>query len=85
MESKSLELLALQLYEIVGKPSLIGVKPKQLDALYQARILISERLADPPSLVELARLVGLNDCALKARFRQAFGTTVFGYLPKNWV
>jgi len=38
------------------------------------------RLSDPPSLMELARLVGINDCKLKAGFRQVFGTTVFGYL-----
>jgi AraC-like DNA-binding protein len=30
--------------------------------------------------MELARIVGINDCKLKAGFRQVFGTTVFGYL-----
>jgi AraC-like DNA-binding protein len=28
----------------------------------------------------LARIVGINDCKLKAGFRHVFGTTVFGYL-----
>jgi AraC-like DNA-binding protein len=28
----------------------------------------------------IALLVGINDCKLKAGFRQVFGTTVFGYL-----
>jgi AraC-like DNA-binding protein len=37
-------------------------------------------LNDPPSLAILARQVGLNECSLKRGFRQAFGTTVFGYL-----
>ncbi|MEM1369543.1 MAG: AraC family transcriptional regulator, partial [Cyanobacteria bacterium P01_H01_bin.15] len=32
------------------------------------------------SLIELARLAGINDCKLKLGFRQVFGTTVFGYL-----
>jgi len=34
----------------------------------------------PPTLTDLARQVGINDCTLKRRFRQVFGTTVFGYL-----
>lgn len=35
---------------------------------------------DPPSLLALARQVGLNDFKLKRGFRQVFGTTAFGYL-----
>lgn len=34
----------------------------------------------PPSLINLARQVGLNDCTLKRGFRQVFGKTAFGYL-----
>jgi AraC-like DNA-binding protein len=42
--------------------------------------LLVARLSHPPSLIELARLAGINDCKLKSGFRQVFGTTVFGYL-----
>ena len=38
--------------------------------------------AEPPSLLALARQVGLNDCKLKQGFRHLFGTTVFGYVHR---
>jgi AraC family transcriptional activator of pyochelin receptor len=37
-------------------------------------------MKQPPSLMELARQVGLNDFKLKMGFRRVFGKTVFGYL-----
>jgi len=37
-------------------------------------------IQNPPSLMDLARQVGINDYKLKSGFRQIFGTTVFGYL-----
>jgi AraC-like DNA-binding protein len=37
-------------------------------------------VANPPTLLELAHQVGLNDRKLKQGFRSVFGTTVFGYL-----
>lgn len=36
--------------------------------------------SNPPSLIDLARQVGLNERKLKQGFQQIFGTTVFGYL-----
>ncbi|NJR39806.1 MAG: helix-turn-helix transcriptional regulator [Leptolyngbyaceae cyanobacterium CSU_1_4] len=40
----------------------------------------SIKLNNPPSLAQLARQVGLNECTLKRGFRQVFGTTAFAYL-----
>ncbi len=37
-------------------------------------------ISNPPSLIELARQVGINECTLKRGFRQIFGNTMFGYL-----
>ena len=37
----------------------------------------------PPTLVELAHLIGLNDYTLKKGFCQVFDTTVFGYLTQE--
>lgn len=42
--------------------------------------ILGDRVQHPPSLVELAHQVGLNDRKLKQGFRAVFGTTVFGYL-----
>lgn len=84
LESKVWELVALHLaqsMEVGGsddKPK--PLKAEDVERIHYAKEILISRLSDPPSLVELARLVGINDCKLKAGFRQVFGTTVFGYL-----
>lgn len=40
-------------------------------------------MAEPPSLLELSRLIGLNDYKLKTGFKEMYGTTVFGYLREQ--
>ncbi|GGG88660.1 hypothetical protein GCM10010918_54090 [Paenibacillus radicis (ex Gao et al. 2016)] len=42
-----------------------------------------ERMTDPPTLIELSRMIGLNDCKLKTGFKALYGTTVFGYLREK--
>ncbi|MEM9005702.1 MAG: AraC family transcriptional regulator [Cyanobacteria bacterium P01_F01_bin.86] len=86
LESKTLELLGLALEEEIirhddrydGK-QLPDLKPDTVDCIYAAREILRQRLDNPPSLTELARLVGLNECTLKQGFRQVFQKTVFGY------
>jgi len=84
LESKVWELMALQLAQLPemdgSTPSAKGLKPDDIERIHYAKELLVARLDDPPSLIDLARLVGINDCKLKAGFRQVFGTTVFGYL-----
>lgn len=83
LEAKSIELIAMRLATL-GEP----VKPKpqvplksdEIDRIYWARDILLEQLSNPPSLLELARQVGLNDYKLKSGFRNCFGTTVLGYL-----
>lgn len=84
LEAKSLELVALRLEpmtagerELVRSPQL---KLADIGGLYQAREILRDRFTDPPSLLELAQQVGLNDYKLKLGFKQIFGTTVFGYV-----
>lgn len=84
LESKVWELMALQLAQIVDShPSPKDskhLKPEDIERIHYAKDVLNSRLCHPPSLIELARIVGINDCKLKAGFRQVFGTTVFGYL-----
>jgi AraC-like DNA-binding protein len=47
-----------------------------LEKIREARYILEQKLTDPPGLVELARLVNLNDFKLKRGFRQAYGSTV---------
>ncbi|MEM8612709.1 MAG: AraC family transcriptional regulator [Cyanobacteria bacterium P01_H01_bin.105] len=86
LESKGLELIALYLGQLKtslpASPSVKGrrLKPEDISRIYQARDILIRNIHTPPSLLSLARQVGINDCKLKRGFRQVFGTTVFGYL-----
>jgi AraC-like DNA-binding protein len=84
LESKVLELMVLLVEEDVvarqGKNETIALKPDDVERIHHAKEILLRDLENPPSLMELARQVGLNDCTLKRGFRLVFGTTVFGYL-----
>ncbi len=86
LEGKALEVIALQTAQwLESGPSRLAqrLKLSDIDRIHQARDLVTQRMDDPPSLLELARAVGLNDCTLKRGFRQVFGITVFGYLRQQ--
>ena len=86
LEGKALELIALQTAQWAAADAARPtqrLKHSDVDRIHHARDLIVQRLDDPPSLLDLARAVGLNDCTLKRGFRQVFGTTVFGYLRQQ--
>ncbi|WP_317106716.1 AraC family transcriptional regulator [Chroococcidiopsis sp. SAG 2025] len=84
LESKVLELLALQFNQLAENERAIhplsSLKPIEVDRVYQARDILIGQLDNPPSLLDLARMVGLSDRKLRRGFREIFGTTVFGYL-----
>ncbi|OLP16997.1 hypothetical protein BST81_18645 [Leptolyngbya sp. 'hensonii'] len=84
LEGKALELLALQFAqwtEFSPKPDCpIRLRSNDIDRLHQAQAILIQQISHPPSLLELARQVGLNDRKLKQGFLQLFGKTVFGYL-----
>lgn len=79
--SKSIELLVLQaeLYDI--QPSSQYIKSsRDKRRLIEAKELISSRIDNPPTIVELSKLVGINEYKLKKGFKELFGTTIFGYI-----
>jgi AraC-like DNA-binding protein len=84
LEGKVLELAALQFAQfMVGAcptPTETALKADEIERLHHARDILSRQFHDPPSILTLARQVGLNDFKLKQGFRACFGTTVFGYL-----
>ena len=87
LESKVWELMALLLDQELRqqdvKPIPHPLKSDDIERIHQARKILLQRLDNPPSLLSLARQVGLNDCALKRGFRQVFGETTFGYLHNH--
>lgn len=91
LESKALELLVLQIHQWTEHQTNVShvnlpnhssrrLRPDEIERLHHAKEILIQNLDHPPSLLELARQVGLNDYKLKQGFRQVFGTTVFGYL-----
>jgi AraC family transcriptional regulator, transcriptional activator of the genes for pyochelin and ferripyochelin receptors len=56
------------------------IQMNEVDRIHEARKILLQRINHPPSLMALARSVGVNDNAWKRGFRRVFGTTVFGYL-----
>ncbi len=86
-EAKVLELLTLQFAQIVenedNQKYLINLKAADVERIYQARDILIGNYDNPPSLLDLARMVGVNDNKLKYGFRQVFGNTVFGYLQNH--
>lgn len=84
LESKALELLTLQFNQWTAaveksKPPL-RLRSEDIERLHSAKEILLQQIDDPPSLLGLARQVGIDDCKLKWGFRKVFGTTVFGYL-----
>ncbi|MBD6617812.1 helix-turn-helix transcriptional regulator [Komarekiella sp. 'clone 1'] len=84
LESKVLELIVLLVEEDLaarqGKNDTFSLKPDDVERIHYAKEILLRDLENPPSLMDLSRQVGLNDCTLKRGFRLVFDTTVFGYL-----
>jgi len=84
LEAKVLELVGLllgieqQLHS--GQTPVVSLKPGDCDRIYAAQAILQAQMEQPPSLRQLARQVGLNECTLKRGFRQVLGTTAYGYL-----
>ncbi|MHC5731764.1 MAG: helix-turn-helix transcriptional regulator, partial [Nostoc sp.] len=84
LESKVWELVALIIQQEIqihqGSLEIYALRASEVDCVYHAKEILLKHHDNPPSLIQLARQVGLNDRKLKQGFRQVFGTTVFGYL-----
>ncbi|PIG95190.1 AraC family transcriptional regulator [Gloeocapsopsis sp. IPPAS B-1203] len=83
LESKALELFTLQFAHWANRdrssPQL-AFSSNDVERLHHAREILLEHFDNPPSLLEIAQQVGLNDHKLKQGFRHLYGTTLFGYL-----
>jgi AraC family transcriptional regulator, transcriptional activator of the genes for pyochelin and ferripyochelin receptors len=84
LESQVMELMMLhfQQFQEQGKcdRNFPARNLSDVEKIYQAKEILLNNLENPPSLLELARQVGLNDFKLKCGFRQVFGTSAFKYL-----
>ncbi|MFF2888347.1 helix-turn-helix domain-containing protein [Paenibacillus sp. NPDC057967] len=81
LEASALEMLnrlLLQVFELSPLPE--GLSREDVRKLHHAREVLESRLTEPPSLLTLSRMIGLNDFKLKKGFKACFGATVFDYL-----
>jgi AraC family transcriptional regulator, transcriptional activator of the genes for pyochelin and ferripyochelin receptors len=86
LDSCVMQLLVLQFNQwLRSKQTTARVQsftPTEVDKLYYARELLMGQPHNPPSPVDLAKLVHLSERKLQKGFRELFGTTVFGYLHR---
>ena len=84
LESKALELIVLRLDSVLrchpreDEPFTLTRRDQQM--LIEARGILEASMKDPPTISELARMVGTNRTKLKNGFRQLFGACVFEHL-----
>jgi AraC-like DNA-binding protein len=84
-ESKVLELLMLQLEQMQlngAKSEKPIIRAEDMERLYEAKQLLDRDYANPPTIIELSRLIGLNEFKLKQGFKAYYGTTVYGYVTR---
>ncbi|HVI47342.1 MAG TPA: AraC family transcriptional regulator [Chitinophaga sp.] len=84
LQSKAIELLALQCEQfesglVKDSPIYYKINTSDIEKLHHARELLLQNLQQPPSLVQLSRMTGLNEFKLKSGFKSLFDTTVFTY------
>lgn len=82
LESCALGLLAAQVDALAPKTRLSST-PLIERGLVEARAYLDAHLDAPPSILQLARIVGINDFKLKRMFKAAFGTTIYGYVRQR--
>ena len=85
LESLALEILSISLqttvYDDSNRSNLpAAISKSDFQRLQHAKEVLLKRMDNPPSLLELSRIIGMNDFKLKHHFKEVFGTTVFGYL-----
>ena len=78
--AKTYEVLSLSLEQLCPRRPCHNLSCQDVRCLQHARRILEEQLTEPPSLIELARQVGINDFKLKKGFKVLFETTPYSYL-----
>jgi AraC family transcriptional activator of pyochelin receptor len=86
LAGKALEMAATVMSDLDRPGSGYGASPlrtQDVRRLRSAQDILRQRVSDPPSLPELARLVGTNVNKLTTGFRQLFGCSVYGFVREQ--
>jgi AraC-like DNA-binding protein len=87
-EAKVIELIAYQLDELVKPPEEIDstgtiLTQKEEMLIERSHQLLIANLVNPPSLMELAREIGMSDYRLKHGFKQKYGQTPYRFIAEK--
>lgn len=84
LQAKCVELLSLQAFAFEqsqqSAPKSVLRSGYEKERIMQVRDYLLEHMENPPSLLELSKVAGLNSYKLKNGFKEIFNTTVYGYL-----
>lgn len=87
LESYVLELLSINIERLICIDSSREYESQlsraDMDSLAYAREILLNRLESPPTLLELSRIIHMNDCKLKRSFKQYFGKTVYEFIREQ--
>jgi AraC-like DNA-binding protein len=87
LESCILELLSINIERLLCrsdcKNQLYKISKTDMERLSYAKEILLNQLASPPTLLELSRMIQMNDCKLKRSFKQCFGKTVYEYVREQ--
>ena len=87
LESKVMELISLKLWQMTslqkGFDNFSISQVGDTKRIRKAREILTCKMDNPPSLLELAKSVELTHTRLSRGFRELYGTTVFDYLRRQ--
>jgi len=83
LETKVLELIVCRLARFQSRRRPLSLSRADVDRIHCARDLLFSRLADPPTLSELARNAGVNTTKLKTGFVRVFGAPPYTLLRRE--
>lgn len=87
LESYILELLSINIERLFGKDmcenGCHSLSKTDIESLTYAREVLLTRLESPPTLLELSRIIQMNDCKLKSSFKRYFGKTVYEFVREQ--
>lgn len=83
LECHCLELLSVNLCRLNGREHCQNAHSYKRETMERAREVLLTRLENPPTLTELSRIVGTNECTLKRDFKETFGCTVYNFVQEN--
>ena len=81
LEARCLELISLQLeslFPVVQESQKLPTG--EIRKLHQARELLEKEYLEPPSIIEIARRISLNEFKLKSGFKKLFGSSLYSHL-----